>query len=99
MTHADLIGNMGLVGNVLTLRMFRPDARRRLMTNDPVVFANCNLTDAATRFTTEVNSVGEVTTTGKYHVDRTTGVVNVHADSDPGGDDKAYKMTWTIRTA
>lgn len=61
----------------------------------PITFANNALTDAATRFVVQKDTLAEVLALGDWHVDLTTGVVSAYASSDPGGGGTAYSVSYS----
>lgn len=94
-TSLEALENASHSGSVLTLGPVNnlPLASNTMRT--AIAFGNHSLTDAATRFVRQVDSVSLIKGLGDWHVDLTTGVVSTWASSDPGGGGTAYRISYS----
>lgn len=60
----------------------------------PITFANNTLTDSATRFVREVDTVADIQQLGDWHINLDTGMVSTWASADPGGGATAYAVSY-----
>lgn len=60
----------------------------------PLTFANGTVNDAASVFVTQVDTLAEVTGSGKWHIDYDTGVVTAWRATSPGGGN-VYTLTYS----
>lgn len=91
----EALENVSFATNILTLGPVNnlPVAASTMRT--PVTFGNHSLTDAATRFVRQVDTVALLKGLGDWHIDLTTGVVSTWAGSDPGGGGTAYRVSYS----
>jgi hypothetical protein len=61
----------------------------------PISFADNTLTDSATRFVVQKDSVDDVKQLGDWHIDLETGTVTAWAASDPTGGVTAYSVSYS----